>query len=134
MLNIGIQFFGGRGSGGGKRAGSGGGGSAIKNTVGAPERAVDALKEGMEKAKTYGVGKVTINSSSVESKLGTKSAGSVTDRAFENKLFDLANENGYMVSFQTVSKSSSESQTTKNGAVNRFVTKQKERVANFYKR
>lgn len=128
MLHITIQYFGGRG-------GKGSGGSRanrIKNSSGAPERAVEILREGMEKVQTYGIGKVVINSSSEKSLMGTKNATSVVDKKFENQLTGLALENGYIVSFTTVNSKGTASQKLKYGS-NTYVTKTKERVANFYK-
>ena len=119
--------MGGRGS-----AGKSGGGG-IKNNSGASEKAVELFKEGMSGAATYGVGKVIINSSSETSNFGTKSAGTVSNRALEKELTNLATENGYAVSFQTVNSSTTHSQRTKTNALNQYVTKKKDRVANFYK-
>lgn len=121
--------MGGRGSGGS----SGPRTNRIKNSFGAPERAVEFLREGMEKVQTYGIGKVTINSSSEESLMGTKNAPSVVDKKFEKQLTDLAVENGYVVSFNTVSSKSTRSQELKYGS-NTYVKKVKDRVANFYRK
>lgn len=117
------------GSGGSRGAGRGG----IKNISGVSEKAIELFKEGVSGVATYGVGKVVINSNSETSNFGTKSAGSVVDRALEKELTNLATENGYAVSFQTVNSSTTRSQRTKTDALNRYVTKKKDRVANFYK-
>ena len=123
----------GRGSSGSSGArGGGSSASQIKNSSGAPERAVEFLREGMEKVQTYGIGKVIINNSSEESLMGTKNAPSVVDKKFEKQLSDLAMENGYGVSFNTVSSKSTRRQDLKYGS-NTYVNKRKDRVANFYK-
>lgn len=136
MIQIGLQFFGGRGSkgSGGGRGGRAGGGPSIKNSSGASERAVEIMGRAMQDVKTYGMAQIEINSStSFAINRAAGGAGKVVDKAFERELQTLANENGYSVNFRSTTKASAGIVQALRYGTQQKNTRTNRRIAYFYK-
>lgn len=134
MLNISIQYFGGRG-GSGSSGSRGNRTSGIKNTVGASQKAVDIVEQAQADIQKYGVAQIIINSKNNTSVNGVaKATGGVADKAFEKQITQLANDNGMVVNFKTKSSSSMGVRRKLKYGYQQSNTKSSDRVAYFYGR
>lgn len=95
-----LQLFGGRGGSSGMVGGG------VVNNIGASEKSVSFIKDAISDIKKFGTAQIVVSETKDSSNVRGVKASNPKDSAMEKELTKLADDNGLMVNFKTITTNS----------------------------